>query len=96
MLLIHCPWCGERAEREFHYGGDASLCRPTTAEGAEGAFSPEWLEYIYLRDNPRGLHLEYWQHSTGCRRWFKAVRNTETHEFIATGDTGHVLAGGAP
>ena len=22
MLLIKCPWCGERAETEFSYGGE--------------------------------------------------------------------------
>ena len=23
MLLIPCPWCGEREETEFHHGGEA-------------------------------------------------------------------------
>jgi hypothetical protein len=25
MLLIECPWCGERAETEFSYGGEAGI-----------------------------------------------------------------------
>jgi len=28
MLLIHCPYCGERPEPEFTYGGQAHLERP--------------------------------------------------------------------
>ena len=28
MLLIDCPWCGERAETEFSYGGEAGIVRP--------------------------------------------------------------------
>lgn len=83
MLQIKCPWCGQRAEREFAYGGDASVTRPTDPQNTS---DQEWLDYLYFRDNPSGKHLEYWQHSAGCRRWFKAVRDTYTNEFIATGD----------
>ncbi|MEB0164296.1 sarcosine oxidase subunit delta, partial [Glaciimonas sp. CA11.2] len=28
MLLITCPWCGPRAESEFHCGGEADIARP--------------------------------------------------------------------
>ncbi len=28
MLLIPCPYCGERPELEFTYGGQAHLARP--------------------------------------------------------------------
>lgn len=28
MLLIKCPWCGERDETEFSYGGEAAIKRP--------------------------------------------------------------------
>ena len=28
MLLIQCPYCGERPEIEFSYGGQAHLARP--------------------------------------------------------------------
>jgi len=28
MLLINCPWCGERNEPEFHHGGEAHIERP--------------------------------------------------------------------
>ena len=29
MLLIPCPWCGERDEIEFRYGGEAGIAYPT-------------------------------------------------------------------
>ena len=81
MFLIKCPWCGERAQTEFSYGGDATIKRPRDPE----SISPEeWLDYVYLRPNPRGLHLEYWQHSAGCRRWLRVRRDTQSHEILET------------
>ncbi len=83
MLLIKCPWCGERAQTEFSYGGDATRDRPADP----GAVSDEeWTAWIYLRDNPRGPHVEYWQHSAGCRRWLKVGRDTLTHEIFSVED----------
>ena len=81
MLLIPCPWCGPRAQIEFAYGGDARTRRP---EDTLTASDQEWLDYVYLRDNPRGLHQELWHHSAGCRRWFRLTRDTLTH---AVGDS---------
>ena len=85
MLLIPCPYCGPRAQTEFDYRGDASVLRPeqhdsgadATAEAAQ-----QWLDHIYLRDNTRGEHLEWWQHSSGCRAWIKVQRNTATHQIL--------------
>ena len=55
-----CPYCGERALEEFTYRGDATVTRPTSLEpSAEQA----WVDYVYLRDNPAGLHREHWHHS---------------------------------
>jgi heterotetrameric sarcosine oxidase delta subunit len=54
MLLIPCPFCGPRDHVEFSYGGDATLTRPEAA-----APDAAWIDYIYLRDNPKGPHLEY-------------------------------------
>ena len=76
MILIACPHCGPRAHIEFTYGGDATVVRPDPAS----ASSKEWLDHIYLRDNPRGPHLEWWQHSSGCRAWIKVRRDTASHE----------------
>ena len=30
MLLIPCPWCGERDETEFRCGGEAHIARPSS------------------------------------------------------------------
>ena len=77
MLLIHCPWCADRAQIEFTYGGDATVERPPNPADIS---LKEWLDYVYLRNNPRGLHTEWWHHSSGCRRWFKVRRDTLTHK----------------
>ena len=79
MLIINCPHCGARDHTEFSYGGDADVKRPADPAAASEA---EWLDYLYLRDNPRGPHDEIWQHSAGCRRWIRVKRNTLTHEIL--------------
>ena len=42
-----------------------------------------WFEAVYLRDNPRGVHLEYWQHVRGCRAVLIVERDTATHAIGA-------------
>jgi sarcosine oxidase subunit delta len=78
MLLISCPWCGEREETEFHYGGQALVAYP--ADPSELS-DEEWAQYLFFRDNPKGDFAERWVHTAGCRRWFNVVRNTVTSEF---------------
>ena len=80
MIRIACPYCGLRDHQEFAYVGDASRVRPTDEAGSDA-----WFDYVYLRDNPRGPHQEYWQHIHGCRAFVKVVRNTLTHEILASG-----------
>ena len=79
MLLINCPWCGEREETEFHYGGQAHVAYPADPESLS---DQEWAEYLFFRDNPKGYFAERWVHSAGCRRWFNTVRDTATSEFV--------------
>jgi len=76
MLLIPCPYCGPRDSTEFTYGGDATVAMPDLSAD----FLDGWYEYIYLRENPRGPHREYWLHS-GCRAWLVVERDTLTHEI---------------
>jgi methylglutamate dehydrogenase subunit B len=76
MLRLDCPVCGLRDETEFVYGGDATIVRPPLDEGEPSV----WLDYVFLRDNPRGAHREYWHHVLGCRQWIIQERNTLTHE----------------
>jgi sarcosine oxidase subunit delta len=78
MLLIECPWCGKRAQTEFTYEGDATVIRPE--DGDQAAFHA----YVHLRENVTQWHDEMWQHTAGCRRFFKARRNVTTHEIFAT------------
>jgi sarcosine oxidase, subunit delta len=81
MLRIHCPWCGLRDEPEFRWGGEIPVVRP----GPRGEVSDSvWGEYLFLRDNAKGLVRERWLHLLGCRQWFVVVRNTVTHEIRAT------------
>ena len=84
MLLIECPHCGPRAQIEFTYGGDATVSRPPAPDALE---IKEWLDFVYLRQNPRGPHVEWWHHAAGCRRWIKVRRDTFSHEISATGSS---------
>jgi heterotetrameric sarcosine oxidase delta subunit len=43
----------------------------------------QWAEYLFVRDNLKGAFAERWVHSAGCRRWFNAIRDTVTYEFLA-------------
>lgn len=81
MLLVPCPWCGPRDETEFHYGGQAHIETPISASGLD---DQQWAEVVFYRDNPRGPYAERWVHASGCRRWFNAIRDTRTYDFLAT------------
>lgn len=87
MLRIHCPVCGERPYTEYRYGGDAAKRRP--AHG--GAPLRAWHDHLFLFDNPKGPHREFWQHLQGCRQWLVVVRDTATNTVTEV-----VLARDAP
>ncbi len=83
MLVLHCPVCGiEGEEADFHCGGEAHLVRPQSHD-PENVSDEVLRDYLYLRQNPRGLHCEMWQCTRGCGKWFNAVRDTVTMEFKA-------------
>lgn len=81
MLLITCPWCGPRAEAEFSCGGEAHIARPLEPTALSDA---QWADYLFMRRNPKGRHLERWWHARGCRRWFNVARDTLTHEIAGS------------
>ncbi|MEN3793281.1 sarcosine oxidase subunit delta [Fulvimarina sp. MAC3] len=85
MLLIRCPYCGNRPETEFHGGGEAHIERP---ENPSEMTDQDWAEFLYYRTNPKGMHAERWQHRHGCGRWFNALRDTVTDQFAATYEMG--------
>ena len=87
--LISCPHCGARPKEEFAIGGDASLVRP-----APQADAAAWFDYVYLRDNPRGRHSEYWHHAAGCRRWLVVERDTVTHAVHSVRDAARARPAG--
>jgi sarcosine oxidase subunit delta len=75
MMQIPCIRCGLRDENEFICGGTSHIARPSLDAG-----DAEWGEYLFFRDNPKGLHFERWRHVHGCGLWFNVARNTLTHE----------------
>ena len=81
MLLISCPYCGARPELEFTHGGQAHLAR---AREPSGLNAQDWADFLYMRDNTRGVHAERWRHTHGCGRFFNALRDTTNDHFIAT------------
>jgi len=93
MLRIPCPYCGVRDEDEFRWGGQSHITRP-------GLDSTEavWADYLFNRDNQKGIQYERWLHAFGCGRWFNLARHTVTHEILAAyrlGDPKPPLGGAA-
>ena len=79
MMLIECPFCGPRDETEFSCGGEAHIVRPLAENKISDA---DFADYLFMRDNPKGLFLERWRHSAGCRRWFNMARDTVSHDVV--------------
>ena len=93
MLLIECPYCGKRPELEFSHAGQAHIAR---AKNPSEVSVEAWTDFLYMRDNIKGVHAERWRHTHGCARFFNALRDTTTDHFIATykaGEQAPVLAG---
>jgi sarcosine oxidase subunit delta len=80
MLMLTCPYCGVAAEEtELSAGGEAHLKR-----FGPGSSDEDFENYLFLRENPRGVHFERWRHSMGCGKWFIAARDTATLEVFGT------------
>ena len=93
-MRITCPHCGARDAQEFTYLGAADPQRPHGMAATEAAM----FDYVYLRDNPAGLHRELWFHEQGDRSWLVVTRNTLTHEILGAElarDVAHDVALGA-
>lgn len=86
MLLIHCPYCEETLpELEFAYAGEGHIDRPVKPDDMS---DDEWRDYLFIRSNVRGLHFERWRHIHGCARFFNAVRDTVSDQFLITYKSG--------
>ena len=81
MVVIKCPYCGEREQTEFACHGEAHIARP---ENPETLTDEERGEYLFIRSNKKGIHYERWTHDHGCRRWFNVMRDTVSDEILAT------------
>ena len=84
-MRLNCPYCGERPIDEFVQLGAAGLQRPAPDAGNDA-----FVDYVYLRDNPAGLHRELFQHLGGCRALLAVSRDTRTHEIHAVTAVGGV------
>lgn len=82
-MRIPCPHCGTRDVQEFTYFGAADPQRPKGMDAPASAM----VMYVYMRDNPAGLHRELWHHSAGCRAWLAVTRDTLTHEITGAETT---------
>ena len=87
MLVIECPYCGPRPELEFSHGGEAHVLRPAPPDSVS---AEDWVGFLYLRKNIKGVHAERWRHVRGCARFFNALRDTTTDQFVATYRCGEV------
>ena len=82
MLLIPCPFCAmERPEAEFRHAGEAHIARPADPAAAT---DEAWADFLYHRDNTRGIHAERWRHVHGCGRFFNVLRDTVSDRILAS------------
>ena len=44
MILINCPYCGERDQSEFSNGGEAHVARP---DHSENLSDKDWGQYVF-------------------------------------------------
>jgi len=87
--LLSCPNCGPRPVDEYSYGGEVTV-RATNSEDERALF-----HYLYFRNNTDGNQREWWFHSSGCREWFQAERNTTTNEVLQVARPGQLAGAGA-
>ena len=82
MLLIYCPYCEEeRPEVEFRHAGEAHIVRPPDIASLT---DEEFAQFLFYRDNPKGITFERWRHVHGCGRFFNVVRDTVTDKILMT------------
>src|SRR3982751_5918482 len=80
-LYLNCGWCygGFKATPASGWCFAHLIARDAPHSGADAMQA--FHHYVYLRENPSGLHQELWFHGSGCRSWLIVTRNTRTHEI---------------
>ena len=77
MLILTCPFCGQRDESEFVNAGPTKPSRPDA-----NVSDAEWVDWLTVPENPIGYVEEKWWHAKGCGKWFTIKRHTVTHEIV--------------
>ena len=75
MLLIRCPWCGERDEAEFSYGGQAGVAYPADPAALS---DEEWARVPVLPRQPEGPRSP----SAGCTRTAAGAGSTLDRDTV--------------
>ncbi|GAB5446830.1 sarcosine oxidase subunit delta [Gymnodinialimonas sp.] len=75
MQIFPCPFCGPRAETEFHFATVAGRVRPEWAPD-----TGEWARYLYGEEAPKGVTQEVWLHTT-CGEYVLLTRDSVTREI---------------
>jgi sarcosine oxidase subunit delta len=81
-FILTCPVCGPRPVDEYSYGGEITS-RPASSEDERKLFS-----YLYFRRNVAGVQREWWFHTSGCREWLQADRDTRNNRVLRTAPPG--------
>ncbi len=77
MLLISCPYCGERDESEFSYGGPSAKYPAMNSSTS----IEKWHRTIHLPGSSQKVLREYWYHESGCEQWIEINRDIDSHEI---------------
>ena len=67
---------GETSRYRFHL-----ICREIDPLRLDDA---GWIQLLYFRSNTRGVHAERWCHQHGCGRFFNALRDTVSDQFLTS------------
>ena len=70
MILIKCPYCGERDQSEFANGGEAHVVRPKNPENLS---DKDWGEYVFFRNNPKGIFYESSKYNADLKVYFRHI-----------------------
>src|SRR5438105_14119119 len=76
-VLIPRPWCGDREEVEFRYGGPVPAGYPPDPQTVDDRAR---ARYLYYRPHPKGALEERWVPTAASPRPFRSTRDTATHQ----------------
>ena len=86
-MLIPCPWCGNRDEAEFSYGGEV-----TTEPDPIVSDDKDWADYVFNVNGEPGIRREWWHHGPSGI-WFILERDTRTDTVVQILDSKDAVGG---